>query len=74
VYPLAFLAVLSHWLVHVDVSYAAPKVHRIVIVALHWEYPPGIVFIFFPREEGSPSCLRLTQRVTLTSTTKLYKG
>jgi hypothetical protein len=31
----------------VDISYAAPQAHRIVNVALHWEYSPGIVFIFF---------------------------
>jgi hypothetical protein len=31
----------------VDVSYAAPQAHRIVNVALHREYSPGIVFIFF---------------------------
>jgi hypothetical protein len=31
----------------VDVSYAAPQVHEIVNVALHREYSPGIVFIFF---------------------------
>jgi predicted nicotinamide N-methyase len=30
----------------VDVSYAASQAHKIVNVALHWEYPPGIVFIF----------------------------
>jgi hypothetical protein len=30
----------------VDVLYAAPQVHRIVNVALHQEYSPGIVFIF----------------------------
>jgi hypothetical protein len=30
----------------VDVSYAAPQVNGIVNVALHWEYPLGIVFIF----------------------------
>jgi hypothetical protein len=30
----------------VDVSYAAPQVHRIINVALHREYSPGIVFIF----------------------------
>jgi predicted nicotinamide N-methyase len=30
----------------VDVSYAAPQAHRIINVALHWEYSPGIVFIF----------------------------
>jgi hypothetical protein len=30
----------------VDVLYPAPQVHGIVIVAVHWEYSPGIVFIF----------------------------
>jgi hypothetical protein len=30
----------------VDVSYAAPQAHETVNVALHWEYSPGIVFIF----------------------------
>jgi hypothetical protein len=30
----------------VDISYAAPKAHGIVIVALHREYSPDIVFIF----------------------------
>jgi hypothetical protein len=30
----------------VDVSYAAPQTHEIVNVALHWEYSPGIIFIF----------------------------
>jgi hypothetical protein len=30
----------------VDVSYAAPKAHGIVTVALHREYSLGIVFIF----------------------------
>jgi hypothetical protein len=30
----------------VDVSYAAPQAHRIVNVALHWVYSPGIIFIF----------------------------
>jgi hypothetical protein len=30
----------------VGVSYAAPQAHRIVNVALHWEYSLGIVFIF----------------------------
>jgi hypothetical protein len=29
----------------VDVSYEAPQAHKIVNVALHHEYPPGIVFI-----------------------------
>jgi hypothetical protein len=32
----------------VDVSYAAPQAHRIVIVAFHWEYSPSIIFIFSP--------------------------
>jgi hypothetical protein len=58
----------------VDVSYAAPQAHAIVNVALHREYSLGIVFIFSPLEEGSLSCLRLTQRVTPTSTTRLYIG
>jgi hypothetical protein len=43
-----------------DVSYAAPQAHGIVNVALHQEYSPGFVFIFFPREEGSLSCIRPT--------------
>jgi hypothetical protein len=30
----------------VDVSYVAPQAHGIVNVALHREYPLGIVFIF----------------------------
>jgi hypothetical protein len=30
----------------VDVSYGAPEAHKIVNVALHQEYSPGIVFIF----------------------------
>jgi hypothetical protein len=30
----------------VDVSIAAPQAHRIVNIALHREYSPGIVFIF----------------------------
>jgi hypothetical protein len=30
----------------VDVSYAAPQARGIVIVALHREYYPSIVFIF----------------------------
>jgi superfamily II RNA helicase len=30
----------------VDVSYAAPQAHKIVNVALHRMYSPGIVFIF----------------------------
>jgi hypothetical protein len=48
----------------VDVSYAPPQAHKIVNVALHLEYALGIIFIFFPREEGSLSCLRQTQGVT----------
>jgi hypothetical protein len=35
------------FLVFVDVSYADSQAHRIINVALHREYPPGIVFIFF---------------------------
>jgi hypothetical protein len=30
----------------VDISNAAPQVHIIVNVALHWKYSLGIVFIF----------------------------
>jgi hypothetical protein len=30
----------------VDVSYVAPQANRIANVALHWEYSPGVVFIF----------------------------
>jgi hypothetical protein len=30
----------------VDNSYTAPQAHGIVNVALHQDYPPGIVFIF----------------------------
>jgi hypothetical protein len=33
--------------VGIDVSYAAPQAHEIINVALHREYSPGIVFIFF---------------------------
>jgi hypothetical protein len=33
-------------LVGVDVFYAAPQAYRIVNVALHQEYSPGIIFIF----------------------------
>jgi hypothetical protein len=32
--------------VSVDYLCAAPQAHEIVNVALHREYPPGIVFIF----------------------------
>jgi hypothetical protein len=31
----------------VDISYVAPQAHGIVNVALHQEYSPVIVFIFF---------------------------
>jgi hypothetical protein len=31
----------------VDVSYAASQAHEIVNVALHWEYSPHIILIFF---------------------------
>jgi predicted nicotinamide N-methyase len=31
----------------VDVLYAAPQAHKIINVALHQEYSPGIIFIFF---------------------------
>jgi hypothetical protein len=58
----------------VDVSYTAPQAHGIVNVALHQEYSPDIVFIFFPREKGSLSYLRLTQRATPTSTIRIYRG
>jgi hypothetical protein len=61
-------------LVPVDVLYAALQAHKIVKVPLHWEYSPGIVFIFFPREEGSLSCLRLTQGIIPMSTTRLHRG
>jgi hypothetical protein len=30
----------------VDVSYAAAQAHKVVKVALHREYSPGIIFIF----------------------------
>jgi hypothetical protein len=30
----------------VDVLNAAPQAHKIVNVAFHWEYSPGIIFIF----------------------------
>jgi hypothetical protein len=42
-------------LVSVDYLYAAPQAHEIVNVALHREYPPGIVFIFF--KGGSTSIM-----------------
>jgi hypothetical protein len=31
----------------VNVSYAAPQPYGIVNIALHREYSPGIIFIFF---------------------------
>jgi hypothetical protein len=31
----------------VDVSYAALQAHKIINVALHREYFPGIIFIFY---------------------------
>jgi hypothetical protein len=36
----------------VDVSYAALQEHKIVNVALHWEYSLGIVFIFSHGRKG----------------------
>jgi hypothetical protein len=36
----------SSEVIAIDVSYAAPQAHGIVNVALHWEYSPGIIFIF----------------------------
>jgi hypothetical protein len=33
-------------LISIDVSYATPQAYRIVNVALHQEYSPGIIFIF----------------------------
>jgi hypothetical protein len=30
----------------VNISYSTPQGHEIVNIALHREYPPGIVFIF----------------------------
>jgi hypothetical protein len=33
-------------MLHVDVSYSAPQVHKIVNVGCDWEYSPGIIFIF----------------------------
>jgi hypothetical protein len=29
-----------------DILYAAPQAHGIVNVALHWDFSPGIVFIY----------------------------
>jgi hypothetical protein len=58
----------------IDVSYVAPQVHGIVNVALHREYSPGIVFIFPQGRKDLCHVLRLTQRATLMSTTRLYSG
>jgi hypothetical protein len=58
----------------IDISYAVPQVHGIINIALHREYSPSIVFIFFPKEEESLSYLRLTHGVISTSTTRLYRG
>jgi hypothetical protein len=30
----------------VDVLYAAPQARGIIIVALHWEYAPAIIFMY----------------------------
>jgi hypothetical protein len=58
----------------IDVSYVAPQAHDIVNVALHREYPPGIVFIFSHQEKVPLSCLRLTQGISQATTTRLYRG
>jgi hypothetical protein len=42
----ATINVSCMFMVTVDVSYAAPQAHRIVNLALHRGYSPGIVFIF----------------------------
>jgi hypothetical protein len=42
-----------------------------VNVALHREYSSGIVFIF---SQGRKDLYHVTQRITPTSTTRLYKG
>jgi hypothetical protein len=70
------LAIRCHRIMNqsLNISYAAPQAHRIVNVAIHSEYSPGIIFYIFPREEGSLSCLRQTQGVTPMSTTRLYRG
>jgi hypothetical protein len=39
--------------VRVDISYVAPQAHGIVNGALHQEYSPGIVFIFFQGRKDS---------------------
>jgi hypothetical protein len=44
VVPASYPKFMEH--VTIDVSYAALQAHRIVIVTLHREYSPGIVFIF----------------------------
>jgi hypothetical protein len=38
----------------VDISYAASQVHGIINVALHREYSPDIVFIFFQGRNVTP--------------------
>jgi hypothetical protein len=58
----------------VDVSYVAPQAHGIIIVALHWEYSPGIVFIFSQGRKDLYHILRLRQGVIPMSTTRLYRG
>jgi hypothetical protein len=58
----------------VDVSYAAPQAHEIINVVLHQEYSPSIIFIFSQREEVPLSYLRLTQGITQSSTTRLYRS
>jgi hypothetical protein len=44
--PSHFLGWTTTTIIIVDVSYAAPQVHRIVNVSLHQEYYLDIVFIF----------------------------
>jgi hypothetical protein len=43
--------------VHVDISYVASQAHKIVNVALHRDYSPGIVFIF--SKGGSTSVMSM---------------
>jgi hypothetical protein len=35
----------------IDISYAALQVHRIVNLALHWEYSLGIIFVSCQRRK-----------------------
>jgi hypothetical protein len=58
----------------VDISYAATQAHRIVNVVVNRVYSLGIVFVFSQRVEVPLSCLRLTQRITQASTTRLYRS